>query len=80
MPAQTMHVGPTEIKQGDLAVLDGKRLEVVGLAALGVATKRLRFHDGTRLTLRRDDELLVHRPTNPPSPGGACPRGRVTNV
>jgi hypothetical protein len=70
MPAQTLAVGPLEVRRGDLAVIAKTRLEVIDMTVTGSTGKMLRFDDGTTLQLRLGEALLVHRPTAP-RPGAA---------
>lgn len=61
MPGCTLHVGPAQIRVGDIE-MGGERRRVVDLLALGAVGKIVRFEDGKTRELRLGQRLLVFRP------------------
>lgn len=61
MTAETLRVGPGEIRRGDRALRGDTEVEVVDMIVAGLTGKMLRFRDGSTYLLRSGDELLVRR-------------------
>lgn len=61
MTAETLRVGPGEIRRGDRALRGDTEVEVIDMLVAGLTGKMLRFKDGSTYLLRSGDELLVRR-------------------